>query len=125
MRRQRSQRQVALALEAHFPERREELAPLLGRYFAEAGDGRGGGTSQDVPELSGTHLRAEPDLDQGAPGEVDPVVQPAAEVHDVEHHEQNAERDDRRGENVGLLPLLDELIVGVTEETHGVLLPIC
>ncbi len=39
LRRQRYQRQVALALEETFPERREELAPLLGRYFAEAGDG--------------------------------------------------------------------------------------
>jgi ABC-type oligopeptide transport system substrate-binding subunit/serine/threonine protein kinase len=39
LRRQRYQRQVALALEESFPERREELAPLLGRYFAEAGNG--------------------------------------------------------------------------------------
>ena len=37
LRRQRYQRQVALALEESFPERSEELAPLLGRYFAEAG----------------------------------------------------------------------------------------
>lgn len=39
LRRQRLQRQVALALERAFPDRRQELAPLLGRYFAEAGEG--------------------------------------------------------------------------------------
>jgi ABC-type oligopeptide transport system substrate-binding subunit len=39
LRRQRQQRKVALALEASFPGRRKELAPLMGRYFAEAGDG--------------------------------------------------------------------------------------
>ena len=39
LRRQRLQRRVALALEETFPGRRQELAPLLGRYFAEAGDG--------------------------------------------------------------------------------------
>jgi ABC-type oligopeptide transport system substrate-binding subunit len=39
LRRQHYQRQVALALEGRFPERREEFTPLLGRYFAEAGDG--------------------------------------------------------------------------------------
>lgn len=39
LRRQRLQRQVALDLETSFPRRRQELAPLLGRYFAEAGDG--------------------------------------------------------------------------------------
>ena len=37
-RRQRLQRQVALALEQTYPQRGDELAPLLGRYFAEAGD---------------------------------------------------------------------------------------
>jgi serine/threonine protein kinase len=42
LRRQRVQRQVALALEENFPERQQELAPLLGRYFAEAGDGQRG-----------------------------------------------------------------------------------
>lgn len=40
LRRQRLQRRVALALEASFPERLKELAPLLGRYFAEAGEGK-------------------------------------------------------------------------------------
>jgi hypothetical protein len=39
LRRQRRQRQVALALEEAFPEQTESLAPMLGRYFAEAGDG--------------------------------------------------------------------------------------
>jgi ABC-type oligopeptide transport system substrate-binding subunit len=39
LRRQHYQKQVALALEKSFPERRAELTPLLGRYFAEAGDG--------------------------------------------------------------------------------------
>jgi len=39
LRRQRLQRQVALALETSFPGRRQEFASLLGRYFAEAGDG--------------------------------------------------------------------------------------
>ncbi|MGB3716839.1 MAG: protein kinase, partial [Candidatus Promineifilaceae bacterium] len=39
LRRQRQQRKVALALEANFPGRQKELAPLMGRYFAEAGDG--------------------------------------------------------------------------------------
>ncbi len=39
LRRQRLQRRVALALEASFPDRVTELAPLLGRYFAEAGEG--------------------------------------------------------------------------------------
>ncbi len=39
LRRQRRQRQMALALEAAFPDRRKSLAPMLGRYFAEAGDG--------------------------------------------------------------------------------------
>jgi len=39
LRRQRLQRQVALALENGFPGREKELAPLLGRYFAEAGEG--------------------------------------------------------------------------------------
>jgi oligopeptide transport system substrate-binding protein len=38
LRRQRIQRKVALALETSFPDRRDELAPLLGRYFAEAGE---------------------------------------------------------------------------------------
>jgi ABC-type oligopeptide transport system substrate-binding subunit len=42
LRRQRLQRQVALSLEDKYPEREEELAPLLGRYFAEAGDGEKG-----------------------------------------------------------------------------------
>ena len=36
LRRQRLQRQVGLALEKHYPDRKQELAPLLGRYFAEA-----------------------------------------------------------------------------------------
>jgi oligopeptide transport system substrate-binding protein len=39
LRRQRLQRQVALSLEEAFPERGDELASLLGRYFAEAGEG--------------------------------------------------------------------------------------
>jgi oligopeptide transport system substrate-binding protein len=39
LRRQRLQRQVALALEEAYPERLGELASLLGRYFAEAGEG--------------------------------------------------------------------------------------
>jgi ABC-type oligopeptide transport system substrate-binding subunit/predicted Ser/Thr protein kinase len=39
LRRQRLQRQVALALEEAFPDKHDELALLLGRYFAEAGDG--------------------------------------------------------------------------------------
>lgn len=39
LRRQRLQRQVALALEEAYPERLRELAPLLGRFFAEAGEG--------------------------------------------------------------------------------------
>jgi ABC-type oligopeptide transport system substrate-binding subunit/serine/threonine protein kinase len=39
LRRQRLQREVALALEECYPDRQEELAPLLGRYFSEAGDG--------------------------------------------------------------------------------------
>jgi oligopeptide transport system substrate-binding protein len=39
LRRQRLQRQVALALEEAFPDKRDELALLLGRYFAEAGEG--------------------------------------------------------------------------------------
>ena len=38
LRRQRLQRRVALSLEEAYPDRRYELAPLLGRYFAEAGD---------------------------------------------------------------------------------------
>ncbi|MGD8855218.1 MAG: ABC transporter substrate-binding protein [Chloroflexota bacterium] len=38
LRRQRMQRKVALALEEAYPERLQELAPLLGRYFAEAGE---------------------------------------------------------------------------------------
>jgi len=42
LRRQRVQRQVALKLEENFPERQQELAPLLGRYFAEAGEGERG-----------------------------------------------------------------------------------
>jgi oligopeptide transport system substrate-binding protein len=42
LRRQRLQRQVAIALEENYPDRLEELAPLLGRYFAEAGDGEKG-----------------------------------------------------------------------------------
>jgi ABC-type oligopeptide transport system substrate-binding subunit len=42
LRRQRLQRQVALSLEEKYPERREELAPMLGRYFSEAGDGEKG-----------------------------------------------------------------------------------
>jgi oligopeptide transport system substrate-binding protein len=37
LRRQRLQRKVALTLETSFPGRGDELAPLLGRYFAEAG----------------------------------------------------------------------------------------
>ncbi|UCG22843.1 MAG: protein kinase, partial [Chloroflexota bacterium] len=39
LRRQRRQRQIALALEAALPDRRKALAPMLGRFFAEAGDG--------------------------------------------------------------------------------------
>jgi oligopeptide transport system substrate-binding protein len=39
LRRQRLQRQVALALEEHFPARTRELAPRLGHFFAEAGEG--------------------------------------------------------------------------------------
>jgi oligopeptide transport system substrate-binding protein len=39
LRRQRLQRQVAMSLEQAFPERHDELASLLGRYFAEADDG--------------------------------------------------------------------------------------
>ena len=42
LRRQRLQKQVAMALEESFPDRQRELAPLLGRYFAEAGDGEKG-----------------------------------------------------------------------------------
>jgi ABC-type oligopeptide transport system substrate-binding subunit/serine/threonine protein kinase len=42
LRRQRLQRQVALVIEENYPDRQEELAPLLGRYFAEAGDGEKG-----------------------------------------------------------------------------------
>ncbi len=38
LRRRRYQRKIAQALEDAFPERQEELASLLGRYFAEAGD---------------------------------------------------------------------------------------
>jgi predicted ATPase len=38
LRRQRLQRKVALALEAGFANELDKLAPLLGRYFAEAGD---------------------------------------------------------------------------------------
>lgn len=40
LRRHRLQRQVALSLEEAYPDRLLELAPLLGRYFAEAGDGQ-------------------------------------------------------------------------------------
>jgi ABC-type oligopeptide transport system substrate-binding subunit/serine/threonine protein kinase len=39
LRRQRQGKKVAMALESSFPERQKELAPLMGRYFAEAGDG--------------------------------------------------------------------------------------
>ncbi|MFN2221166.1 MAG: ABC transporter substrate-binding protein, partial [Candidatus Promineifilaceae bacterium] len=42
LRRQRRQRQIALALEAGLPDQRQELAPMLGRFFAEAGDGENG-----------------------------------------------------------------------------------
>lgn len=42
LRRQRLQRQIALVIEENYPNRQEELAPLLGRYFAEAGDGEKG-----------------------------------------------------------------------------------
>ncbi len=38
LRRHRLQRQVALVLEQAYPERLADLAPLLGRYFAEAGE---------------------------------------------------------------------------------------
>lgn len=38
LRRQRMQRKVALALEQGFPDQLDELRPLLGRYFAEAGE---------------------------------------------------------------------------------------
>jgi ABC-type oligopeptide transport system substrate-binding subunit len=38
LRRQRMQRKVALALEQSFPDQLDELGPLLGRYFAEAGE---------------------------------------------------------------------------------------
>ncbi len=40
LRRQRLQRQVAFALEEALPAELDELAPLLGRYFAEAGEGQ-------------------------------------------------------------------------------------
>jgi ABC-type oligopeptide transport system substrate-binding subunit len=39
LRRQRLQRRVAFDLEQAFPDRHKELAPILGRYFAEAGEG--------------------------------------------------------------------------------------
>ncbi|MGD2077396.1 MAG: protein kinase, partial [Chloroflexota bacterium] len=39
LRRQRRQRQIAIALETALPEQRQALAPMLGRFFAEAGDG--------------------------------------------------------------------------------------
>ncbi len=42
LRRQRLQKEVALDLEENLPDRCQELAPLLGRYFAEAGDGEKG-----------------------------------------------------------------------------------
>jgi oligopeptide transport system substrate-binding protein len=38
LRRQRLQRSVAFKLEQTLPDRRDELAPLLGHYFAEAGE---------------------------------------------------------------------------------------
>jgi oligopeptide transport system substrate-binding protein len=38
LRRQRSQRQAALSLERAYPDLLTELAPLLGRFFAEAGE---------------------------------------------------------------------------------------
>jgi len=42
LRRGRLQRQMALALEGAFPDELEELAPMLGRFFAEAGEAEKG-----------------------------------------------------------------------------------
>ncbi len=39
LRRQRGQYRIACAIEEAFPDKMESLAPMLGRYFAEAGEG--------------------------------------------------------------------------------------
>src|SRR5581483_2743969 len=63
------------------------------------------------PQGAGVHRPLGADLEQGAAGELDAVVEPSGE------EEQESRQDDRRGHRVGVPADPDEVVVGVGEET--------
>jgi hypothetical protein len=92
----------------------DELVALL----AEARDLRSGDPDR-AAQLADRRRLLEAHLHERAAGEVDAVVLPRPDRHDVPDHGRDAGQDHDRGDDVGGTPLLDELVARILEEPHG------
>ncbi len=89
-------------------------------FLAKPRDGGSLGPTQSRSQLCRCCGLVELDLDQHPAGEVHSVILPSSDRENIENHCRDPDEDQDTGETVRSLPIFDEPVLGLVEQSHEI-----